>query len=325
MYKMKKILVILILINCTQVLPQTLDSPLSYDGGADSLLYKSDTVFLENSIIDDVSPISNAEIITTGLYQFHSPYLKYFFIPVRYSLTDNFEIDLTLPLISKVLVAGNLDYSKLGYGDIKLGIGSCFSFFDKIFYVITRFKTTLPTGDCDARDGNIIVPLGYGSFSYSFLQSFSLDVPDTWLRIFLNTGTVYYSKADRNATGTTKFHLDHGYSVSTLIGIELNYFKKISLQLKGNFVYLSGRQYKYEDSASSTATDWTDLNDKLMTMDITGGIKYSFPADIKGMLMLIFPLFTKHDASITTTVERRWKIFISLEKKFGSVYKDSFY
>jgi len=306
-----------------QAYTQTMNSPLAADGGPDCHLYKTDTVMLENTVLDDGSGIAPARSFTTGLHQFHSPYLKFFYIPLIYSITDNFAVNLTLPLMQKMLVDGMNDVSKIAFGDIKIGVTSSFSFVNDTVILSTHLKSTIPTGDNNAISGSIMVPLGYGNFTFSLLQSLSVKAPEIYTRFFINAGGILFLPTEYVYSAMATYMVDLGYAMSSLVGFEITYFKDISLSVRFNFVYLAERTYKEKNGLAGTISSTYDANDMMITSDIIPSLTYTFSNDIKGTLTFIFPIWTKEDTDLLYKADRDWKIYLGIEKVFSISTKDT--
>lgn len=288
---------------------QSVESPLSYQGGASSLLYGTDTIVLENTIIDD-GTISNKHD-TIGIRHLHSQYYKLSYIPIIIPLTDNFVMDFTLPYISKSYVINSLEYEKSGFGDIKLGITGVFEPI-KGLDSISSIKTTFPTGDAVSRDGTTLLPLGYGSNTFSFLQTFSINY--SAIRLFFNGGIQYFLKSIRDINDTEQYTFDKTYLFSFMAGAEYS-ISLFSFQFKSSYINSAERKYKYEDSSAGTSTDWQDFNDAFETINLIGAIKADFNELTSCSVMYIYPVYEKQDSDINDTTERQWELYFSFERK----------
>ena len=312
------LLIMISLLSTRQAGSQTMPSPLAADGGPDCHLYKTDTVILENTILDDGSGIAPANSITTGLNQFHSPNLKFFFIPVSWSITNNLAVDITLPLMHKMLIDNSNDISKLAFGDIKIGLAASFPFAYDTVILSTHLNTTIPTGDSNAAvNSSFLTPLGYGNFTFSLLQSLSVNAPEIHTRFFINAGGILYLPTEYSYSIANIYMVDLSYAVSSMLGFEFTRFKNLSLSLKGNVVYIPERTYKEKNEITGTVSSKNDVNDLLVTSDIIAASTYSFSNNIKGTMMIIFPMWTKQDGDLINTSDRKWKIYLAINKVFS--------
>lgn len=289
---------------------QSLRSPLLYKGGADSQVYKSDTVVLENSALDEGLPVLPEDSIAAGLSFLYSGGTSFFYIPVSYSIMDYLEFNCSIPYVSKTMTdAYNNMYSKSGYGDLKLGLKFYYRFKD-VCDSISGVKIILPTGDPDASDRYTVIPMGYGSPAVSLLQTFSRNLQDLKIRFFLNLGAVYYFKSEREI-GSTSYEIESTHCLSTMAGIEYKYTEKLFFQLKANFIYIPESRY-----TSDNSDETFDLNDSIKSSDLIPGVRYGFRDDITGYLLLLIPVYEYQDDDIRDTEHRQWKFFVSLTKKF---------
>lgn len=312
---------------------QTLDSPLSFEGGADAHLYKSDTVMIENTILDSGWKTRDADTVATGFYMMYSPYLSVLYLPFFYAPVSWFEADVTLPFMYKLQINSSSEREKTGFGDIKLGLNFCLVPLDKAI-INFRVKLTFPTGDACARDRDLIIPMGYGTFTLSglwSLSSFHFGNKKFGIRFYGNFGVVGYFDARLDPDGTYRHNIDYSYAISTLGGLEMKIINRIYILGKVSYAYLPERRYKTEDTTTGTTTGWTDLNDSLHTLDIIAGLKFDFIPDFSGTVMTVVPIYEEQDSDIARPKERRWKIFLGIEKTFGlagkgkreeSAYKD---
>lgn len=291
---------------------QTLESPLIHAGGVESHLYKSDTVMLENTVLEDGTGLPRARSLVAGVSLFYGQLISAFYIPLRYSLTDNFQLHFSLPYLTKNIST----YEKSGYGDIKLG-GSAFFRLLHAIDSTTSLNVTLPTGDEVAQDRGFIVPLGYGAHTISMRESLSGTLNSIPLRIFLALSGVFYASTTLDVDSSSRYIIDKTYSCAAVLGIAY-YLGNFNLQCKLNYVYFPGRRYKYDNSNTGIQTSWSELNDSLQTSDLVPGVKYRFPDRIEGTVLAIIPIYQKTDSTIPDHGRREWKMFLGIEKSFIS-------
>lgn len=294
-------------------------SPLSYDGGADSHIFKNDTVILENTILDDGWKNENTNTISVGFTMLYSPYLTMLYLPFKYSPVDWCTLDITLPFMYKLWIDSSSEREKLGFGDLKLGVAFSFAPLN-LFITTTRVNITFPTGDSCARDRDLLIPMGYGSFTISALQSLSTmhyGIKKFGIRFFVNLGIVCYMKSQREPNDTIRYIIDYSYSVSTLFGFEMKIIEKFYIIAKLGYIYYPERRYKYETYSPPETSSWLDLNDSIHALNVIPAIRYDFLPDFSGSLMTVVPVYEEQDPGISDPYERNWGIILSLQKRFG--------
>lgn len=296
-----------------KVFPQ--QSPLYYEGGAESVLYGSDTIMLENTATDEGQTPGPGTVWNAGLSMLYSEFMSIIYVPVNYSLTQNFELNFALPYFRKSVTDDNdEEYSKHGFGDTGLGLSYFFVPMRNI-HSITRFKCALPTGDPVASDGATLIPMGYGTPVFSVLETLSMNIDTMSIRFFANAGTVYYPETVRDS-GVSRYHISKRYILSTLAGIEHEFKKDLFFQLKINFVYIPESEYKV-DYSMNTGT-WRDRNDSMLSSDFIPVVKYRFLEDFTACLTGILPVFEEQDNDIEDVHHRGWKVMLSITKEFLS-------
>ena len=316
--------VLLITIPC-MLSAQTLDSPLSFEGGAEAHLYKTDTVMLENAVLDSGWKTGEADSVATGFHMMYSPYLSILYLPFMYAPVSWFEVDVTLPFLYKLMINDSSEREKTGFGDIKLGLNFCLAPLNKAI-INFRAKLTFPTGDACARDSDLMIPMGYGTFTLSGLWSLSsmyLGVKKFGLRFFGNFGVVGYFNAQLEPDNTERHYIDYSYAISTLAGLEMKIINRLYIQSKASYIYLPERRYKTEDLITNTTSSWTGLNDSMHALDAIVALKFDFIPDFSGTIMTVIPVYEEQDDDIDKPKERRWKIYFSIEKRFRLAGKKS--
>ncbi len=292
-------------------------SPLSSRGGVDTHTYKTDTVIFESTALDDASPTLSEGASSVGLSMFHSPYMSLFYIPLKYGLNDYLQISFSLPFVTKTLVNNNNHYIKSGYGDTMIGLTV---FFDHLKTISsgTTIRVTLPTGDVNAQDTGILIPMGYGNYTASLQQSISFDelqVNFFKIRFFLNGLGVYYFDSSVDINTTTKYNYDKTYMWSAMAGADFIFIENLDVELKVNYIDIKERRYKTQPAAG--ANGWTKANDSVKQINVLPFIKYSFYNDITAQLGIIYPVKTIQDKTLTKTYESQWKIAMGIEKRFN--------
>jgi len=298
-------------------------SPLSSKGGVDTHVYKTDTVIFEATAMDDASPTLSEGVSSVGLSMFHSPYMSTFYIPLKYGLNDIFQISFSLPFITKTYVYNNTHYIKSAYGDTMLGLTA---FTDPLDFLssITTVRLTLPTGDVNAQDGGVYIPMGYGNYTVSLQESVSFDEFHKGfasIRFFLSGLGVYYFKSTTDIDTSTKYSYDKTYIWSLTAGADFGVIENLDLELKLNYIDIKERKYKVESSYSATG-GWINADDSVKQFNILPFIKYNFPNEITAQVGIIYPIKTLQDKTLTTTYDAQWKIAMGIEKRFGDSTSD---
>ena len=294
---------------------QTFVSPLSSNGGVDTHVYKSDTVLLEATAVEDGNGAIEGREFSTGFIMLHSPYLSNFFIPVKYGLNDNFQISFSLPYLTKTLVYNNSHYIKSGYGDTMLGLTYSFDL-NNFLSCSTTGRITFPTGNVNAQDFYYFIPMGYGGYTTSLQQNISTDYFNAGpasIRLFLSGVGVFYFSSTQRIDQVEKNTFDKTYSWSLMGGIDYQATDNLNVQLKFNYIYVPERQY----NTSLDPEKWVDANDSVKQYNLLPFIKYRFFDDITGQIGLIYPLKTTQDNNINDPFDAKCKFVFGLEKRFS--------
>lgn len=295
---------------------QTYTSPLASKGGADTHLYKCDTVMFDATAMEDGSSTVEARTFYAGLSMLHSPYMSIFYIPLKYDLNDIFRIIFSLPYLTKTLVYNDTHYIKSGYGDTMIGVMFSISPLDA-FTSSTTARLTFPTGNVNAQDFNYYIPLGYGGYTASIQESISsndFDAGFADIRLFASGIYIYYFTSSQQIDQVEKNTFDKSYTWSVMGGVEFGLTENLALQCKVNYIVIPERKYE----SSVNPGEWIAANDSIKQVNILPFIKYQFLDDISGQAGLIYPVKTTQDSDITTTYDPEWKIAWSIEKRFSS-------
>ncbi len=277
-------------------------SDLTTEGGTEEVLYKSDTITLENTVTDDAqftAPTPERINVGGGLSMFYSKNLQIYYLPITYTFMQMFMVSTSIPYINRKLESSGNSYSAKGLGDVKVGF-SYFNTFGETLNSISNLKISLPTGDADASDGNFSVPLGNGGYSFSLMQSLSNQFE--LLRLFGNIGLVYYLQS-KYSVGIYSYKEDRGWVANMMLGVEYFLLQNLALIGKLNYVYVAEGKLKFN------GYPWADSNDHLQTSDIIPGCKYIILKDILSVyLSFLIPIYTKHDPDATGAKKRKWGV-----------------
>ena len=161
--------------------------------------------------------------------------------------------------------------------------------------------------------------MGYGGYTASLQESFSIGAFGTGFisfRLFASGIGVYYFKSLLDVDATTKYNFDKNYMWSAMGGIDIGLAKKIDFEFKANYINIKERRYKIE-TTPATAGAWIDANDSVKQINFLPFIKYRFFDDLSGQAGIIYPFKTTQDSDITKKYDAKWKLVVSIEKRFG--------
>ncbi len=291
------------------------NSPLSSEGGVDTHINKSDTVMFEATVLDDGNGYLPAGSFAAGLSMLHSPYLSMLYVPLRYAITDNFQLSFSLPYLTKTLVFSDTHYVKSGYGDTMLGL-TCIFRPSSFFTAKTAARVTLPTGNVNAQDFGYFIPMGYGGYTASLQQTFSLgefDLGFISFRLFAGGVGIYYFESTLQSDMVEKYNFKKSYAWAGMGGIDIGLTDNLHWLVKGN--YIDVRERKYESSAAPGV--WTDVNDSVKQINAVSFIKYNFTDELSGQAGLIYPIKSDQDKDLAKTYDAKWKVTWGIEKRFG--------
>ncbi len=293
-------------------------SPLSLKGGVDTSLYKSDTVIMSATAIDDDSNYLNGGELAMGLTMFHSPSLSTVYIPFEYALTDNFYLLFSIPDQTKTSVYNNDHNTIMGFGDIMLGVTGALGPY-RYFSSSTTARVTLPTGNVNAQMNGSYIPMGNGGYTASAQESFSIGAFGTDLisfRLFFSGLGVYYFKSSMDIDAVTEYNYDKNYLWSAMGGIDISLAKRFDIECKANYINLKERRYKIK-TTTAAAGSWIDGNDSIKQINVVPFLRYRFFDDMTGQVGVIYPVKTTQDKDIKPAYDPGWKIVMGIEKRFS--------
>lgn len=271
------------------------------EGGSETILYKSDTVVMENTVTEEGEVIEppKPELINmaAGLSAYYSNNVQIYYLPLSYVVTERIAVNASVPYISRDLEAGGETYSASGLGDIKIG-GAYFTLLgDELTGIspalenlrgVTYLNITAPTGDAEAEDKGVAIPLGNGGFSVNVKQTLTKKIEP--VRVFGNIGLIYYLPAEyKPAGGSVKITEEKGMVFSILVGCEYLVMENLYATGKINFVMIGEGRYKWSGT-------WYDSNDAMQTSDLIVGGKYVImPGVLSAYVAIVIPVYTGHD------------------------------
>lgn len=284
------------------------------EGATEVTLYKADTVVIDSMITNDVvlMPHDLAELGKTtsvGIATHYSDYTRIYSIPLSYTFWSKLKFECVVPYIQREITNKwtNTTGSAKGLGDIKLGTAYLYQFSPSLDS-ITSIAITFPTGDPKKEDEMLIIPLGNGSRSYSFNQSFSYTYSQTPLRFYGSILAVLYETAAIETFSSDK--IDRGNVYGALVGFEYTWDT-----LKGfiRINYIDIQESKQHDTWLS---QWVGMNDSLKTSDVIIGALYRIYSVIALKASVSIPVYTKYDEDLTDTPGRKWYVNFSVTSFF---------
>ncbi len=282
-------------------------------GGTESILYRNDTVMLDNTVTEEARPLDPPKTelvnIQMGVSAYYSSNVLFIYLPLGYTITERIAVNASIPYVKRDLEYKGETYSASGLGDIKVG-GAYFTLVGdeltgisgalKDLQGVTYLNVTVPTGDAEAEDKGVPVPLGSGGFSFNLKQTLTKKIE--MIRVFGNISIIYSLPAEYKPAGGEKITEERGAVVSLLLGGEYTVIENLSAYLKLNYVYIGEGQQKIGGT-------WYDSNDALQTIDIIPGAKYSIlPGTLSAYLALVVPVYTKNDPDAEDPENRGWGV-----------------
>jgi len=282
------------------------------EGGAETMLYKNDTIVMENTITDNAEiSIVPETALGIGLQPsaFYSKNLQIYYLPLAYTFNEIYSLSLSIPYVYRKIKFGGKSYSSNGVGDTRLGFAYLLKI-DENLSGVTNFKITVPTGDEEAEDTGVYVPLGNGGYSFSVMQSFSQMLEQYRIRVLGNVGLVYFFKSEYKK-GNTEYDEEKGSVCSAMLGAEYGLNEMTAFVLKSNFVMV------FEGRRKASGGTWSDSNDSLMASDIIGGLRFKIIKNIiDAYILVILPVYTKYDSDISDTESRKIGINLGISGLF---------
>jgi|GEM_PF-6140674 len=299
------------------------NDPLSYYGGPDTMVYNSDTVMLENTVMDDASGITPVRTLSLNAAYLYSGYYMTGFLGVAWSPLSIMEINVTLPYIYRSVAPDKSEtYSKGGYGDTKLAV----RFFVKDLFEridsTTAINVTIPTGDLAAADRLENVPLGYGNVTTGILESLSYRLPPSVtslpFRFFMNMGTQFYTNITIEKNAAIREYYSWYFAACGMLGMEYSFLPFLTGQVKYNIIYLPERTYEEESLVAPGGKTSLSRDDRLIASDVIFALKFMVKDYVTGNLSFVLPVMELKDGSKPEDARREWKIMLSLMKKFNT-------
>lgn len=281
-------------------------STQDFTGGTETILYRNDTVTLDNTVTEEALPMEapKPELVNIqpGISSYYSSNVLFLYIPFGYTITERISVNASIPYVKRDLEKDGETYSAQGLGDIKAGI----SYFmikgedPADIQGVTYFNVTTPTGDAEAADKGIPVPLGSGCFSFNLKQTLSKKIGD--FRLFGNIGGNYSLPAEYKLAGVEQITDEKGIILDGLLGCEYTIIDSFFASLKGNYVYVGEGRQKFQGT-------WYDANDALQTSDVIPGLRYSVMNDaLSAVLTFVIPVYTKQDSDADDPQGRSWGV-----------------
>lgn len=321
--KMRYLLVLLLLPVCVFAGDVTVSmdfeppqaTALQSEGGAELVVYGSDTVFVDEFFgnqgsMDDDFVVESTETggsgesveageetqstpvgIGLGASALFNKNLQIYSLPLSYKLTKDLKVMLSVPYVIRKLEFEGKTYETSGLGDVAGGIAYRLVNMNR-FQAVSTLKATFPTGDAEATDGDFSVPLGLGTYSFYVNQSLSgfLDKAKH-IKLHAAAGYRYYMDADYTV-GDVDTEMDKGdvYNASAGIGFHFHQLKyPIIADVKFSFFQSNEGQVKYESG------EWLDADDYVQTMDVIPTVRVGLYKNISLMAGAVIPVSSKYD------------------------------
>jgi len=312
-------------------------SPLQVKGGQQTVLYGSDTVTINNTILTDstwtavpqtttqpaasgtqqqpagAAPQRQAEVVvptaTVGASSFYSDNLKVYAIPMSYQIADRIKLQASIPYVTRKLEYQGKEYTKNGLGDISVGGTYVWGAIGGGVATMTDLSFILPTGDKNATDQDFHVPLGSGSYAFAVTQTFSKLIEGTRVRIFGNVGFRYALDSDYKIAND-KVDVKTGNLYSALIGGEYYVGQRLSIEIKENYAYSA------EGKQQVNGGGWQGRNDYLQASDFIAALKYRLKGNWAAVLTGIIPVYTKNDPDVSDPDKRKPAMAFTITKLF---------
>lgn len=300
-------------------------------GGTDLILHESDTLTIENTVMLDADHIDHDYTLEvagddgavsqklalgyTGGSAFYSKYLKIYAVPLGYNVTNRLKLLGSIPYVDRTFHVSGKDYRNSGLGDISLGVSYVLYLSDR-FVTSSTLNSALPTGDVKATSGDYNVPLGTGTYSFSFSQSFLLKIIKS-VDLYANIGLRYFGDSKYDVANVT-YQLDRGMSYFGLLGGTYRINDRWGIDGKVNYIRVEEGSEKIGDN------DWTDRNDFIQASDAVLGVKYRVGALTKYRLLNNYavklissiPIYTDYDKNVDNAENREWSVNLSITKFF---------
>jgi hypothetical protein len=316
-------------------------SPLQVKGGQQTVLYGSDVVTINNTILTDstwtaapqvtVQPVEQPaaagtqqqpagatsqkqpEVVvptaTVGASTFYSDNLKVYAIPMSYQVADRIKLQASIPYVDRKLEYQGKEYTKKGLGDISVGGVYVWGTMGKGVATMTELAFILPTGDKNATDQDFHVPLGSGSYAFAVTQTFSKLIEGTRVRIFGNVGFRYALDSDYKIAND-KVDIQTGNLYSAVIGGEYYVGQRLSIEIKENYALST------EGKQRTNGGSWQDSNDYLQASDFIAAVKYRLKGNWAAILTAIVPVYTKSDPDVSDPDKRKAAMAFTITKLF---------
>lgn len=308
---------------------QPANSMQSASGGAEAIIYQSDTSTLNTVILSEgvfssgdqpELPGTSAEpdkastaepVASIGASTFFSPYLKVYSVPLSYTFFNNLRVKTSIPYLQRTIKRNGVEFKANGLGDVSLGLEYRWWNGEKL-QLSTSADMILPTGDNEAKATNgsdqLTVPLGSGAFSVYGIQHITYQINQDW-RIFGNAGIRYFTNADyvafpsvmpvANAVGQ-KIHEEKGMAFSGMVGSEVRFLKDFAVAARFSIINVQ------EGKQSIDGGPKVNSNDSLTAGDVSATVKYRIWGNLGASLSAIIPVFTTFDPDVQNPEKRTW-------------------
>lgn len=260
--------------------------------------------------------------VEVGFQTLYSTHIQVYRIPLSYAFTENIKLELGIPYVKKQL-KGEYTGKELtadGLGDISIGAKYRYGDANKI-QGMTSFYLKLPTGqNKQFENRNERLALGTGSYDFIINQTvtalFGKLLLVANLGYSFNTDSDYTEMNDRGLL--VKYENRAGNAFNYLIGAE--YYTPVRKLM--TYTNLSGIIKGRSHIKETNEPNWSffdrneDKKDRLRTLDLIAGVKYSLTEKIVLRLGFIAPVWTGFDPDSVDTKSREWLLDFGFSGRF---------
>lgn len=269
------------------------------------------------------APPKVAGTAEVGFQAVYSRHVQAYRIPLSYAFTENFKMELGIPYVRKQL-KGEYTSKELtanGLGDISVGAKYRWGDARKTQWM-TAFSLKLPTGENKQfENGHEQLALGSGSYDFSLNQTVTRFAAEN-IMVVAGVGYTFNNKNDYTETDdraeNMKYENRAGNIFNYLIGAE--YYtpvRKLVTYVNAAGMFMGRSHVKETNQGGSGVGDRDeDKRDRLKTLDLIAGVKYSLTEKIGLRLGIVAPVWTGFDPDAVDTQGRDWMLDFGMAGRF---------
>ena len=326
----------------------------SAGGGAEAIIYQSDTTTLQSVVLGDgamsfsdlpavkssslpATTVTNGTtsgsagtpdssntatpVASIGASTFFSPYLKVYSIPLSYTFFNNLRVTTSIPYLQRTIKRDGVEFKADGLGDVSTGLEYRWLNGKKL-QLSTSADMILPTGDVSAKGTNagdqLTVPLGSGAFSVYLIQHGTYRLTDN-IKIFGNAGVRYFTDADYTAYPSVMPVANAtGQKIHEEKGMVFSGMLGSEWRMFNDFA-IAGRFSiinVQEGKQSIDGAPKVNSNDSITAGDFSATVKYRIWNNLAASVSGIVPVFTTYDPDVKNPEERTWGVNFSISTFF---------